>query len=306
MAPCIFHLSIDSLCPETEPIVINFIMQADGGLITDGSLTLKNTCLVIVEMSDSYGDGWNGNRLRVSFDDGTPAVDLTLSSGSSGTETLEIGRGVHVTLTWINGSYSYECSFVMKYEDGSIIYQSTNLSSGVLHEFDCNCNSGHTNVFDPVENLEANLEIGAVILTWDAPEGATSYTIYRNGLEIGEAVEPTYTDEVYSEIHFTYCVVANYPRGNSLPECIDVKAEMGINEAEAEFVIYPNPANSTLYINGGNTEFSYEMFNGMGQMVTNGNGQGTMEINVSNMTKGVYFLRLTTGTQVRIEKVVVK
>ena len=306
MAPCVFHISIDPSCPETEHIVVNFTMQADGGLIADGSLTLKNTCFVIVEMSDSYGDGWNGNRLRVSFDDGTPAVDLTLESGASGTETLEIGRGVHVTLTWINGSYAYECSFVMKYEDGTVIYQSGSLSGGVLHEFDCNCNGGQSNTFDPVENLEANLEIGAVILTWDAPEGALNYTVYRNGLEIGQTEEPTYTDNVFSEIHFTYCVVANYQRGNSLPECIDVKAEMGLEESEAEFVIYPNPANSTLYINGGNVEYSYVMYNGMGQMVANGNGQGTMEINVSNMAKGVYFLRLTTGTQVRIEKVVVK
>ena len=81
---------------------------------------------------------------------------------------------------------------------------------------------------------------------------------------------------------------------------------MSLEENEAEFVIYPNPVNSTLYIEGGNAEYSYIMYNGMGQMVANGNGQGTMEINVSNMAKGVYFLRITTGTQARIEKVVVK
>ena len=48
------------------------------------------------------------------------------------------------------------------------------------------------------------------------------------------------------------------------------------------------------------------MFNGMGQMVATGNGRGTMEINVNDLMKGVYFLRLTSGTQVRLEKVVVK
>ena len=304
IAPCVFRLSIDPSCPETEQIVVRFTMQADGGLMVEGSLVLKNTCNVIFDLVDSYGDGWNGNQLVVSFSDGTPTQNLTISSGSSATYVLEIGRGVHVTLGWINGQYSSECSFTVKYENGDQIYSG---GAGVHHEFDCNCNNGgHIGSFDPVENLEANLEIGIVVLTWDAPEGVSNYTVYRNGLEIGQTEEPTYTDYVYTEIHFTYCVVANYPRGSSLPECVDVKAEMGLEENEAAFVIYPNPANSTLYINGGNAEYSYMMYNGMGQMVANGNGQGTMEINVSNMTNGVYFLRLTTGTQVRVEKVVVK
>jgi hypothetical protein len=61
-----------------------------------------------------------------------------------------------------------------------------------------------------------------------------------------------------------------------------------------------------LYINGGNAQYSYVMYNGMGQVVASGKAQGTEQINVNNMTQGVYFLRLTTGTQVRLEKVVVK
>ena len=79
-----------------------------------------------------------------------------------------------------------------------------------------------------------------------------------------------------------------------------------IDENTSAFAIYPNPANSILYINSSNTEFSYVMYNGMGQVVANGNGQGTEQINVEGLTKGVYFIRLTTGTQVRMEKVVVR
>ena len=308
IATCIFHLSIDPSCPETEQIPVSFNMQADGELTIEGELILKNTCIVIVEMTDSYGDGWNGNKLRVSFDDGTPPVELTLNSGqSSGTANLEIGIGVHVTLTWINGQYAYECSFVVKYEDGTVIYTGQNLSGGVLHEFDCNCESGsHFDIYDPVENLDAETEIGVVMLTWDAPEGAQSYTISRNGIEIAEVTEPSYTDMVGSEIHFTYCVIANYLRGSSLPECIDVKGEMSVDESDTELVIYPNPANNILFINGGNAEFSYMMYNSVGQVVANGQAQGNAQIPVSNMTKGMYFLRITTGTQVRVEKVVVK
>ena len=306
IASCVFHLSIDPSCPQTEQIPLSFVMNADGGLSIEGNLTLKNSCNVVFNLADSYGDGWNGAKLTVSFDDGTPSQDLTCS-GNASSYTIEIGNGVHVTLTWTSGQWDSECSFNVKYEDGTMIYNCTSVHSGLLYEFDCNCAGAEPlGNFAPVENLNAEVEIGSVILTWDAPEGAIGYTIFRNGLEIGGTIEPTFTDEVFSEIHFTYCIVANYEDGSSFPECIDVKAEMSIDETANEFVIYPNPTNSMLYINCGNAEYSYVMYNGMGQVVASGNAQGTEQINVSGMTQGVYFLRLTSGTQVRVEKVVVK
>lgn len=307
IATCVFQVTIDETCPETEQIPVNFTMEADGGLICEGNMTMKNTCIVIVEMNDSYGDGWNGNKLQLSFDDGTPAIELTLTDGSSETETLEIGNGTHVTLTWINGSYSYECSFVMKYENGDIIYEGSSPSAGVLHEFDCNCAGGApVGTYSPVENLDAQIGIGTITLTWDAPENAINYIIYRNGVELAQTTETTYIDEVYNEFIYTYCVVAEYADGVSIPECVVVKAELSVEDMEAQFNVYPNPVSNTLTIECGNAEFSYVMFNGMGQQVANGIANGNQTVNVNGLEKGVYFLRLTSGTQTRVEKVVVE
>ena len=44
----------------------------------------------------------------------------------------------------------------------------------------------------------------------------------------------------------------------------------------------------------------------MGQKMANGNATGSTQISISGMAEGIYFLRITTGTQVRIEKIVVK
>ena len=135
-----FSVTITGDCPETGVIPITFTMTADGGITATGNENLKNACNVIFDLVDSYGDGWNGNSLTVSFDDGTPSQTLTLSSGSSATYTLEIGNGTHVTLTWTSGSYAYECSFSVSYEGDLPIYQSSGTpSAGVLFEFDCNC-----------------------------------------------------------------------------------------------------------------------------------------------------------------------
>ncbi|MDO5315716.1 MAG: C25 family cysteine peptidase [bacterium] len=305
VATCAFNITVDASCPTTEQLPLNFTLNADGGLVAEGSGVIKNACNVIFDLVDSYGDGWNGNELVVSFSDGTPTQNMTISSGSSATYTLEIGRGVHVTLSWINGSYSYECSFTVKYEDGTQIYSG---GAGVNYEFDCDCAGGTPiGVYNPVENLQAEATNTSVTLTWNAPEGAINYIISRNGIEIGQTAETTYTDVLVSKDGvYTYCVVAEYTDGVSVPECVIVEFFDAISENEVVFSIYPNPVNSTLTINGGAAEYSYAMFNGMGQMVANGKAQGTEQINVSEMTKGVYFLRLTTGTQVRIEKVVVE
>ena len=304
----VFNVQIDAACPETEQIPVRFTMQADGDLMAEGSITLKNTCIVIFALTDSYGDGWNGASLTVSFDDGTPSQNLTISSGASATYTIEIGNGVHVSLNWTSGQWDSECSFTVRYEDGDEIYNCAAVHSGLLYEFDCNCAGGGQPLgnFNPVDNLTAEVGIGTITLTWDAPEGAISYIINRNGIEIAQTAEPTYVDELFNEFFYTYCIVAKYADGLSVPECIVVKSELGVDEIETEFAIYPNPVNNILYINGGNAVYSYEIYNSMGQKVANGNATGNTQISVNDMTKGVYFLRLTTGTQVHMEKVVVK
>jgi hypothetical protein len=135
-----FSITIAANCPETAQLPITFTMNADGGLIATGNETLKNACNVIFNLVDSYGDGWNGAKLTVSFGDGSASKELTIASGSSENYTLEIGNGVHVTLTWSSGSYDGECSFTVSYEGDLLIYSQTSRpTAGVLYEFDCNC-----------------------------------------------------------------------------------------------------------------------------------------------------------------------
>ena len=309
VATCVFNITVSPNCPLTETLPLTFTLNADGGLVAEGAGVIKNACNVVFELHDAYGDGWNGASLNVSFSDGTPTQNMTISSGNnSATYVVEIGNGVHVTLNWTSGSWDSECSFVVRYEDGDEIYNCTSVHSGLLYEFDCNCGgSAPIGTYNPVENLQAEATNTSVILTWDAPQGAINYIIYRNGIEIGQTAETTFTDILVNRDGFyTYCVVAEYTDGISVPECVIVEFLDAIEENETEFTIYPNPVNNTLNINGGNTEFSYVMFNGMGQMVANGKAQGAEQINVSDMAKGVYFLRITTGTQTRVEKIVVE
>ena len=303
-ASCVFNVIVSPSCPSTEQLPLTFTLTADGGLTAEGSATLKNACVVIFSLADSYGDGWNGNKLRVAFNDGTPTQELTIQNGNSAEYTLEIGMGVHVTLSWVNGQWASECSFSVKYEDGTVITEASSPSSSWSFQFDVNCGGG--NNLAPVENLQAEASVASVTLTWTAPAGATNFIIWRNGIEIGETAQATYTDNTIAQDgSYTYCVLAEYADGVAAPACIVVELTDAVIENEVAFAIYPNPVNNTLYVEG-DAEYSYMMFNGMGQKVAEGTASGSTQINVNSMAKGVYFLRLTSGTQIRVEKVVVE
>ena len=163
-----------------------------------------------------------------------------------------------------------------------------------------------TLAIDPVTNLVANVNGYQVSLNWTAVAEASAYIIRRDGQEVANQSTTTFVESLSGGV-YTYSVVATNGNGAfSAPATVTVNVcPVGIDENEADFSIYPNPANTVLNINC-NSDYSYMLLNSMGQTVANGNGREMTQINVSDLAKGVYFLRLTSGTQVRIEKVVVK
>ena len=122
-AVCVFNVIISPDCPETEILPLNFTLNADNGLTAEGNGRLRNACNVVFELSDTYGDGWNNAYLDVTFDDGTPSERLFIESGNYASYTLEVGNHVHVSLLWTIGEWDGEVSFVVRYENGDIIYQ---------------------------------------------------------------------------------------------------------------------------------------------------------------------------------------
>ena len=308
IASCVFNVIVSANCPTSEQLPLTFTLNADGGLTATGSATLNNTCVVIFNLQDSYGDGWDNNaHITVSYSDGTPSQNIALSGSGSGTTTLQIGQGVHVTLTWVAGGYyDYECSFTVTYEDGTVITEADVPSSNWSWSFEFDVNCGGSTDLAPVTNLQAQPSAGSVTLTWTAPSGATNFIVKRNGLEIGETAQATYVDNTIDhDGSYTYCVIAEYPAGLAAPACVTVNLTDDVIENEVRFAIYPNPVNNTLYVEG-EGEYTYMMYNGMGQKVAEGTANGNTQINVNDMSKGIYFLRLASGTQVRVEKVVVE
>ncbi|MDR2085445.1 MAG: C25 family cysteine peptidase [Bacteroidales bacterium] len=221
----IYYVEIDEETPYTEVIEFEASLEASGNIIATGDFSISNSCNVIFDLADSYGDGWNGNKLSVSFSDGTPTQELTISSGPSASFTLEIMAGTDVTVTFITGQYTYECSFKIYYEGGNMIYQSSGTpSAGVATQFTCNC-SFEVSTCEPVSNLAANTEDNNVILTWNSIEDASHFIVKCDGITIDTPTENTFIHENVSQGIHTYCIIAVYnsPSCESLPECISIE-----------------------------------------------------------------------------------
>ena len=160
----------------------------------------------------------------------------------------------------------------------------------------------------PATDLVAEVNGAEVALTWTASADANNYIVKRDGETIATLTETSYIDVLPKDGVYTYSVFALNSDGQlSTPATAVVEAMFDeVGEAlEANVSVYPNPANNVLNIvSSGN--FEYRLFNSTGQEVAVGAAQGVKQINVSDLSKGVYFLHVTTGTTVDIQKIVVE
>jgi len=107
---------------------------------------------------------------------------------------------------------------------------------------------------------------------------------------------------------YTATQVGNYAVEVTLNGCTTTSACMlfddaGLNDLENNFIsVYPNPSNGifTIVLNSNETEFNYEITSVDGRTVRNATkvSATTFEVNLSNESAGVYFLRINNQSNV--------
>ena len=81
----------------------------------------KSQCHYVVDMQDSYGDGWNGASIAVNVN-GTVLANWGLSSGAAGSDSLETLNGDVVDFIFTGGSWDSEITFQITDPAGNNIY----------------------------------------------------------------------------------------------------------------------------------------------------------------------------------------
>ncbi len=154
--------------------------------------TLCQSCDYVFVLHDSYGDGWNGNGILVTFSDGTTQT-LTLSSGNYGTFTVTIPDNESMTCTWVNGSYAYETSFEILNGCGVELTSGSGQQYGEIFAAACvlpTCPA-------PMALSATEVESGSSVITWFAGGDETSWQITLTPEE-GDAITAVVTTPTYT------------------------------------------------------------------------------------------------------------
>ena len=174
---CISDIDSDGLCDElevygcTDSEAMNYDETATE---ENGTCYYPTDCefnVVTLNMSDSYGDGWNGNMLNVTSSTGEIVFSTTLESGSESQELYCLENGCYVFTTTNEGGWPYEVSWTLSTSSG-IEMQSGEAPS--VHTV--SVNSDDCTIYGCTDPLASNYNEAAT-----ADDGTCEYEVDCNG-----------------------------------------------------------------------------------------------------------------------------
>ncbi|MBE6342011.1 MAG: T9SS type A sorting domain-containing protein [Lentimicrobiaceae bacterium] len=277
------------------------------------SFNYSNTCNVIFELKDDYGDGWGGAALILKFSDGTPDDALTIANGYEKTYTKEISSGVEVTLEWNRGTWDLECSFVVKSDNGTVIYSDGGrfINQGFLFSWvnDCSAQNPNYEMCEGIQNLQLvlppNPEYPASF-TWEAPaeSDVLHYEIYRDSRFMGTTEELSYTDMTATgSFYYIYSVRPIYEDCSGMMSHLVADYINDVDENNTiKATIYPNPSQNEFNIVCDNMT-RITVYNVMGSKIMD-TDVNSSRYNISSLESGVYFINIETTDGNIVRKVV--
>ncbi|MDR2083892.1 MAG: M28 family peptidase [Bacteroidales bacterium] len=139
-----------------------------------------------------------------------------------------------------------------------------------------------------------------IIISWDAPQENTplGYNVYREGVKINQQIISglLYFEAVTDNEEYCYQVKAIYHNNNesefSNISCAFVPT--GIDDMNVKPVIYPNPANDKIYINGDYLNQQVDIYDINGKLMNSIRiNSNITEINISDLPKGLYLINIS-------------
>ncbi len=89
---------------------------------------------------------------------------------------------------------------------------------------------------------------------------------------------------------------------------IDVPVGLGENDDANNFLVYPNPCNDKLFISSAteNLNYTFEITDITSKLILSAQNETSNSIDISNLEKGVYFLKIMNGNTILSTKKIIK
>lgn len=104
------------------------------------TVTEPATCDWVLDMEDSFGDGWNGAYIRFDVDNGSAVLDYTLDDGYSGQHTIPVPDGYDLVVSYESGAWDGEVTYTLTAPDGTVYSDSYYPATGEIFNGVNDCN----------------------------------------------------------------------------------------------------------------------------------------------------------------------
>ena len=140
------------------------------------SCEASQQCSYTFNMSDSYGDGWNGGFLTVQ-QNGVTVATVELSNGTSGTQAVNLCDNISTSLVWSPGSFDDEATFTLIGPDGSTVYTSSSMDYYTTYTFTTDCGGAPATCNAPTGLAVNNVTTNSATASWTAGGTETSWNV---------------------------------------------------------------------------------------------------------------------------------
>ena len=141
----------------------------------------KAQCDYVVDMQDSYGDGWNGASIDMSIN-GVVMTSFTVASGSAATGSYSTYTGDNVEFYFNSGIWDTEITFQITAPDGSSVgsygpYANNSGNDGSVWTGVSNSTCAPPACLDPYGLTASNGTSSTIDVSWTGGPNAASYNV---------------------------------------------------------------------------------------------------------------------------------
>ena len=135
----------------------------------------NGSCNMVVNGTDSYGDGWNNNALNF-YQGGALISTVTIASGDSITEQILVCKGDSVVITFTSGSWASEMGGAILDGGGNTIFTIENMGNYADGITLATVANACPDCLAPRDLADSIADNGEVVLSWTG--SASTYMVY--------------------------------------------------------------------------------------------------------------------------------